>query len=35
VPVVTGRFGTRVAVELVNDGAVTIVLGIRSPGGTC
>ena len=26
VPVATGRFGTRMAVELVNDGPVTIVL---------
>lgn len=34
-PVATGRFGARMAVEFVNDGPVTIVLGIRSPGGRC
>jgi D-tyrosyl-tRNA(Tyr) deacylase len=28
VPVASGRFGTRMAVELVNDGPVTIVLGV-------
>jgi D-tyrosyl-tRNA(Tyr) deacylase len=28
VPVATGRFGTRMAVELVNDGPVTIVLEV-------
>jgi D-Tyr-tRNAtyr deacylase len=28
VPVATGRFGTRMAVELVNDGPVTIVFEV-------
>ena len=31
VPVQTGVFGARMAVELVNDGPVTIVLGLGAP----
>jgi D-tyrosyl-tRNA(Tyr) deacylase len=31
VPVETGIFGTHMAVELVNDGPVTIVLDLNSP----
>ena len=31
VPVQTGVFGTRMAVELVNDGPVTIVLDLEAP----
>ena len=32
VPVATGMFGARMSVELVNDGPVTIVLGLRCRG---